>query len=150
MNRPKSTDKKYEFPNGDFNDELFSDDRNSYIDYLESLTTQPEPEQADAEGIVNTIENALDFLLKTDPEAQEAVDNGYDITRRYNDEEWLLKMVSYTNSILSSRPAQPRIVLPSERIPIADNLIEATECKLWNAAIRSIKSLNEGAEFVEA
>lgn len=145
----------------------------------------------------NNVLNALDFLLKSDSKAEEAVDNGYDLARMYSDEEWLLKMVAYASQITPTKLEQRqatrtriaevldreyetrppiRIVVPSDEDIIKScpdfNIItkgdfdhiciammeEAfisggkhikSEIKRLNS-IESIRTLNPGAEVVEA
>lgn len=51
----------------------------------------------------NTIDSALLFIFESDPKAEEAIDNGFDLQRRYTDEEWLELMVRYASTV-SPRP----------------------------------------------
>ena len=97
----------------------------------------------------NNVLNALDFLLKSDSKAEEAVDNGYDLARMYSDEEWLLKMVAYASQ-LSPVPDRNRIVVPSEMTTSTYTDGVHTDCVTWNNCIKSIRTLNPGAEVVEA
>ena len=102
----------------------------------------------------NNVLNALDFLLKSDSKAQEAVDNGYDLARMYSDEEWLLKMVAYASQ-LSPVPDRIKIVVPSDdkiRYWVKENLPFQSETSIVTTKwlIESIRTLNPGAEVVES
>jgi hypothetical protein len=53
MERPKVNDKKYELLNGDFNSELYEQDKSEYIDYLENRVGVPE--EADMPKLIDSL-----------------------------------------------------------------------------------------------